>query len=209
VRRWLLPALALLVAGCTIGPTSQGGQGPESFEQSRLPVCEIRGNVRVPMLVLMAQAVPTATQLPCVDLENLTAEWSISDVFVRNGRARFALDRFHDKANHAAVVVLERTCRFGQVTSGKVTRVPTDHPGIQRYQEVTEIRPGQEFRGAIYYLFRGGCVTYRLHFLGAEQARPLGDVVLALSFVPREQVAAAVREQSKGKLSLDPPPAGR
>jgi hypothetical protein len=204
VRRWLLPALALLVAGCTIGPAGQGGQGPESFAQSRLPVCEIRGNVRVPMLVLMAQAVPTAAQLPCVDLNNLTAEWSIGNVFVRNGRARFPLDRFHDTKNHAVVVVLERTCRFG-----KVTRVPSDQPGIQRYQEVNEIRPGQEFRGAIYYLFRGGCVTYRLHFLGGEQARPLGDVVLMLDFVPREKIAAAIQRDSKGKLSLDPPPAGR
>ena len=200
MRRRLLPALALLLAGCTIGPAGQGGRGPENFEQSRLPVCEIRGNVRVPMLVLMAQAVPTATQLPCVDLNNLTAEWSLSDVFVRNGRARFALDRFHDTQNHAVVVVLERTCRFG-----KVTRVPSDQAGIQRYQEVTEIRPGREFRGAIYYLFRGGCVTYRLHFIGAEQARPLGDVVLMLDFIPRERVAAAIRQDSKGKLSLDPP----
>jgi hypothetical protein len=156
--------------------------------------------VRVPLLVLMAQAVPTATQLPCVDLNNLTAEWSISDVFVRNGRARFALDRFHDTENHAVVVVLERTCKFG-----KVTRVPSDHAGLQRYQEVTEIRPGREFRGAVYYLFRGACVTYRLHFLGPEQARPLGDVILALGFVPREAVAAAIRKDSKGKLSLDPP----
>ena len=204
MRRRLLPALALLLAGCTIGPAGQGGRGPESFEQSRLPVCEIRGNVRVPMLVLMAQAVPTATQLPCVDLNNLTAEWSLSDVFVRNGRARFALDRFHDTKNHAAVVVLERTCRFG-----KVTRVPSDQAGIQRYQEVTEIRPGREFRGAIYYLFRGGCVTYRLDFRGGEQARPLGDVVLMLDFVPRERVAAAIRQDSKGRLSLDPPPSGR
>jgi hypothetical protein len=202
VRRWLPPALALLLlAGCTIGPSGQGGQGPESFAQSRLPVCEIRGNVRVPMLVLMAQAVPTASQLPCVDLNNLTAEWSISDVLVRNGRGRFALDRFHDTTNHAVVVVLERTCRVGN----KVTRVPSDHPGIQRYQEVTEIRTGREFRGAIYYLFRGGCVTYRLHFLGAEQARPLGDVILMLDFIPREKVAAAIRQDSKGKLSLDPP----
>jgi hypothetical protein len=201
VRRWSLLALALLLAGCGIGaPAGQGGA--EGFVLSRQPLCEFRGNVRVSLLVLMAQAVPTATQLPCVDLDNLTAEWSISTVFVRNGRARFALDRFHNVQNHAVVVVLERTCRFGN----KVTRVPSDQPGIQRYQEVTEIRPGREFRGAIYYLFRGGCVTYRLHFLGGEQARPLGDVVLMLDFVPREQVAAAIREDSKGRLSLDPPP---
>ncbi len=201
MRRRLLIALVVLLAGCAIG--APGEQDAGGFAVSRQPVCEFRGNVRVPLLVLMAQAVPTASQLPCVDLDNLTAEWSVSDVFVRNGRARFALDSIHQLDHHAVVVVLERTCRFG-----KVTRVPSDHPGIQRYQEVTEIRPGREFRGAIYYLFRGGCVTYRLDLRGGEQARPVGDVVLALGFVGRDAVAAAIRDDSEGRLSLDPP-AGR
>jgi len=201
MRRLPLLALALLLAGCAMGaPGGQGGQDAEGFAQSRQPVCEFRGSVRVPLLVLMAQAVPTASQLPCVDLNHLTAEWSVSDVFVRNGRARFALDSYRQVDHHAVVVVLERTCRFG-----KVTRVPSDHPGIQRYQEIVEIRSGREFRGAIYYLFRGGCVTYRLDFRGGEQARPLGDVVLALGFVGRDAVAAAIRDDTDGRLSLDPP----
>ena len=200
MRRPLLLALVLL-AGCAVGaPSGQGDPGVQGVVLSRQPVCEYREDVRVPLLVLMAQAVPTATQLPCVEVDNLTAEWSISDVFVRNGRARFALDSIHQLEHHAVVVVLERTCRFG-----KVTRVPSDHPGIQRYQEVTEIRPGRQFRGAVYYLFRGGCVTYRLDFRGGEQARPLGDVVLALGFVARDAVATALREDSGGRLSLDPP----
>ena len=201
MRRPLLLALALLLAGCTMGaPSGQGDQNVQGLILSRQPVCAYRGDVRVPLLVLMAQAVPTATQLPCVEVDNLTAEWSITDVFVRNGRARFALDSLQQLEHHAVVVVLERTCRFG-----KVTRVPSDHPGIQRYQEVTEVRPGREFRGAIYYLFRGGCVTYRLDFRGGEQARPLGDVVLALGFVTRDQIAEALRRDSRGRLSLDPP----
>jgi hypothetical protein len=196
--RRLLLALALLLAGCAMG--APGEQDAGGFAVSRQPVCEFRGNVQVPLLVLMAQAVPTASQLPCVELDNLTAEWNVTDVFVRNGRARFALDSIHRPDHHAVVVVLERTCRFG-----KVTRVPSDHPGIQRFQEVTEIRSGREFRGAIYYLFRGGCVTYRLDFRGGEQARPLGDVVLALGFVGRDAIAAAIQEDSGGRLSLDPP----
>jgi|GEM_PF-431670 len=201
MRRLLPLALALLLAGCAAGaPAGEGGQDAEGFVVSRQPVCEFRGNVRVALLVLMAQAVPTASQLPCVDLNHLTAEWSVSDVFVRNGRARFALDSYRQLDHHAVVVVLERTCRFG-----KVTRVPSDHLGIQRYQEIAEIRPGREFRGAIYYLFRGGCVTYRLDLRGGEQARPLGDVVLALGFVGRDAIAAAIREDSRGRLSLDPP----
>jgi hypothetical protein len=202
MRRLLPLALTLLLAGCAMGAPSEQDAG--GFALSRQPVCEFRGNVRVPLLVLMAQAVPTATQLPCVDMDNLTAEWMVRDVFARNGRARFALDSIHQLEHHAVVVVLERTCRFG-----KVTRVPSDHPGIQRFQEINEIRSGQEFRGAIYYLFRGGCVTYRLDFRGGEQARPLGDVVLALGFVPRDEVAAALRRDSGGRLSLDPPDGGR
>jgi hypothetical protein len=201
-RRPLVALVVVLLAGCAMGAPSEQDAG--GFAVSRQPVCEFRGNVRVPLLVLMAQAVPTASQLPCVDLDNLTAEWSVTDVFVRNGRARFALDSIRQLDHHAVEVVLERTCRFG-----KVTRVPSDHPGIQRFQEVNEIRSGREFRGAIYYLFHGGCVTYRLDFRGGEQARPLGDVVLALGFVGRDEVAAALRRDSGGRLSLDPPGGGR
>jgi hypothetical protein len=201
-RRPLVALVVVLLAGCAMGAPSEQDAG--GFAVSRRPVCEFRGNVRVPLLVLMAQAVPTASQLPCVDLDNLTAEWSVTDVFVRNGRARFALDSIRQLDHHAVEVVLERTCRFG-----KVTRVPSDHPGIQRFQEVNEIRSGREFRGAIYYLFHGGCVTYRLDFRGGEQARPLGDVVLALGFVGRDEVAAALRRDSGGRLSLDPPGGGR
>ena len=200
MRRPLLLALVvLLLAGCV--PVTSGGIGRGGFEQSREPVCEIEGTVRVPLLVLMAQAVPTASQLPCVD--RLPAGWRVSDVFVRNGRARFALDYDRMMGFHPVQVVLERTC-----TIGKVSRVPSDHPGTQRYQEVAELRPGELFRGAIHYLFRGGCVTYRLEFRGDEQARPTADVVLALGFVSRDTVAAAVRDYSEGRVSLDPPGGG-
>jgi hypothetical protein len=198
VRRALPLALAvLLLAGCAVG----AGGGGEDFDRHRLPSCaDGRGTARVPLLILMAQAVPSASQVPCVDPANLTADWTVSDVFVRNGRARFALDSDLGPGYHAVVVVLERTCTFG-----KVTRVPSDHPGLQRYQEITEIQSGRRFRGAIHYLFRGGCVTYELDFRGGAQARPLGDVVLALGFVSRDAIAAAVREYSDGRVSLDPP----
>jgi hypothetical protein len=197
VRRALPLALAvLLLAGCV---RAESGSG-ENFDRYRLPACaDGKGTVRVPLLVLMAQAVPSASQVPCIDPANLTADWMIHDVFVRNGRARFALSSTVGPGRDVQVV-LERTCTFG-----KVTRVPSDHPGLQRYQEITEIQSGRRFRGAIHYLFRGGCVTYELDFRGGEQARPLGDVVLALGFVSRDAIAAAVREYSDGRVSLDPP----
>jgi hypothetical protein len=193
VRRLLLVAVVCLVlAGC--GEPVTGG-----FLNPRQPVCRYQGRQATTMVVLMAQAVPTASQLPCVAL--LPAGWRVSDIFVRNGRARFSLDS--DRVGNRAVqVVLERFC-----TLGNVTRVPSDHPGTRRYQEVISIEPGKRYRGAVYYLFPGGCVTYRLDFRSDEQARPLTEVSLALGFISRDEVRQTVSDYTHGRLQLDPPSA--
>jgi hypothetical protein len=194
VRRLLLAAVACLVlAGC--GEPVTGG-----FFTAREPVCRYQGRQGTTLVVLMAQAVPTASQLPCIEL--LPAGWSVSDIFIRNGRVRFSLDS--DRVGmHAVQVVLERFC-----TLGNVTRVPSDHPGTRRYQEVISIEPGRRYRGAVYYLFPGGCVTYRLDFRSDEQARPLTEVSLALGFVPRDAVRKTVSDYTHGRMQLDPPSAG-
>jgi hypothetical protein len=191
VRR--LPALLLacvLLAGC--GEPTTGG-----FLAARQPACRYHGRQGTALLILMAQAVPTASQLPCVEL--LPAGWSVSDIFVRNRRVRFSLDS--DRVGlHAVEVVLQRFC-----TLGKVTRVPSDHPGTRRYQEVISIEPGKRYRGAVHYLFPGGCVTYRLDFRSDEQARPLGEVSNALGFVSRDTLRQTLEEYTHGKIPLDPP----
>jgi hypothetical protein len=194
VRRLLLAAVACLVlAGC--GEPVTGG-----FFTAREPVCRYQGRQGTTLVVLMAQAVPTASQLPCIEL--LPAGWSVSDIFVRNGRVRFSLDS--DRVGmHAVQVVLEQFC-----TLGNVTRVPSDHPGTRRYQEVISIEPGRRYRGAVFYLFPGGCVTYRLDFRSDEQARPLSEVSLALGFVPRDAVRKTVSDYTHGRMQLDPPSAG-
>ncbi len=192
MRRLLPLVLAcLLLAGCG-EPVTGGG-----FVAARQPACRYQGRQGTALVVLMAQAVPSATQLPCVEL--LPAGWSVSDIFVRNGRVRFSLDS--DRVGmHAVQVVLERFC-----TLGRVTRVPSDHPGTRRYQEVVSIQPGKRYRGAVYYLFPGGCVTYRLDFRSDEQARPLGEVSLALGFVPRAALRQTLSDYTHGEVPLDPP----
>jgi hypothetical protein len=196
VRRLPLLALAcLLLAACS--PSAGGIQ--EFAHQPNCTSPDEQGNL---LVLLMAQAVPTASQLPCIEL--LPAGWTTGDVFVRNGRARFALDSDRDPGHHPVEVLLERTCRMGRVTA-----VPSDTSGVRRYQEVVEIVPGQRYRGALYHLFEGGCVTYRLDFRGGEQARPLSEVNLALGFVPRETVRKAIRDFTDGRVELDPPAQGR
>jgi hypothetical protein len=193
VRRLAPLALAcLLLAGC-VQP------GSANFAQAREPACRYQGRQGTALVVLMAQAVPTASQLPCVEL--LPAGWSVRDVFVRNGRVRFSLDSDRVGIN-AVQVVLEQFCSIGP----KVTRVPSDHDGTRRYQEVISIDPGRRYQGAVYYLFTGGCVTYRLDFRSDEQARPLGEVSLALGFVTRGALSETVADFTDGRVPLDPPP---
>jgi hypothetical protein len=191
VRRLLLAlAVCLAAAGC-VRPVST------ELSPAREPACRYQGRQGTALVVLMAQAVPTASQLPCVEL--LPAGWSVSDVFVRNGRVRFSLDS--DRVGmHAVQVVLERYCSFG-----RVTRVPSDHPGTRRYQEVVSIEPGRRYQGNVYYVFLGGCVTYRLDFRSDEQARPLGEVTLALGFVTRDALRQTLSDFTGGRVPLDPP----
>jgi hypothetical protein len=193
-RLLLLVTACLMLGGC-------GVQTGSSFAEAREPSCRYQGRDGTALMVLIAQAVPTASELPCVELK--PAGWSVSDVFVRNGRVRFNLNS--DRVGQRAVqVVLQQFC-----TLGEVTRVPSDHPGTRRYQEVISIEPGRRYRGAVHYLFPGGCVTYRLDFRSDEQARPLGEVTLALGFVSRDTLRQTIAEFTDGKVPLDPPEAAR
>jgi hypothetical protein len=189
VKRWpLLGAVVLLLSGCA--NVSVG-----VFEEGRSPACEFDGQPGTPTVVLEAQAVPTATLLPCV--EPLPAGWRVSDVFIRNGQARFALDS--DRAGPRAVtVVLERFCNVP-----RVTRVPSDEPGTRRYEEIGPVRPGAGFTGSRFYLFPGGCVTYRFQFSGEERAASLGAATLALSFVSRDAVRERIRSITDDRAELD------
>jgi len=190
VRRWpLLAILILLVGGCAGGSSGV-------FQGARSPTCEYNGQPG-PMIILEAQAVPSATLLPCVKL--LPAGWSVSDVFIHNGRARFTLDS--DRVGAQAVtVVLERYCRIPSVH-----RVPSDEPETRRYEEIGPVRPGVGFTGTRFYLFQGGCVTYQFQFRSEERAEPIGEVTLAVSFVTRDAVRTHVQQDTGGRAKLDPP----
>jgi hypothetical protein len=195
VKRWpLLAVLVMLLSGCA-------GVSAGVFQQGRSPTCEYRGQSGgTPVVILEAQAVPSATLLPCIKL--LPAGWSVSDVFIHNGRARFTLDS--DRVGPRAVmVVLERYCQLPSVT-----RVPSDEPGTRRYEQIGEVRAGVGFNGTRFYLFPGGCVTYRFKFRRGELAEPIGEVTLAVSFVTRDAVRKHVHQDTGGRAQLDPPTQG-
>jgi hypothetical protein len=195
MRRPLLAlAVAALLCGCATTTAKQFGQG-------HAPVCEYRGSPGTPIMVLEAQAVPTASLLPCVKL--LPSGWSLSGgaLLLRNGEARFALDS--DRVGVRAVtVVLQPSCELAGAT-----RVPSDEAGAERYERIDTLT-AERFTGAQLYVFPGGCVTYRFAFTGEGRAVPISEVTQALGFVSRADVRTAIDAFTRGRYQLDPPGGG-
>jgi hypothetical protein len=168
-------ALSALAAACSPGITDHTE-----------PTCR---NTRT--LVLQAQAVPTAQQLPCVTL--LPVGWTVFEMDIESGRAEFTLS--NDRAGHRAVRVrLTSECD----TSG-ATEIPSDEPGTRRFERIESVRPG--FAATRLYTFSGGCVTYRFELKEAGRAL-VNEASLAVTFVSREQVAVEARRLGDGKVGL-------
>ncbi|MFD2089998.1 hypothetical protein [Blastococcus deserti] len=191
-RRWwpaLLAAMGVaLLPGCVRVNTLS----------SDLVACE-EGDDGAPSngVILMAQAVPTATWVPC--LETMPLGWHFSDMDVDNGSARFWLDSDRD-GRRAIEFRLTETCD----TEG-ATEIPSDRDKMRRLERVTQVSP--QYVGRRYYLFEGGCITVLFRLSGENRAEPLAVATQGLGAVPREDLRALVREQSDGRLELDPPTA--
>jgi serine/threonine protein kinase len=145
-------------------------------------------------LWLMAQSVPSASLVPCVQL--LPAGWSVAEVAVNNGRSVITLD--HDRAGKQALMVqLTAACDLTGATE-----VTSEQAGARRYLRVDRNAPG--FSATRAYTFPGGCVTHRFS-AAAPSALRLSDTASSeFGFVAREELRQALEERSDGRLELDP-----
>lgn len=137
-------------------------------------------------LVLSAQAVPSATMIPCIS--ELPAGWTYSGSEIRDGISRFWLDS--DRAGLRAVEVdLSATCD----TSDAVEIAPSpDEAGAQVYSEPLTLRPA--LTANRYIVFPGGCVTYRYRFQAGASSTLSLEADEALGFFPRVALVREVRE---------------
>lgn len=161
------------------------GAGCASTPSQAIPSCD--PNQGGDALILMAQAVPSATQAPCI--EKFPVGWTFGGEVFENGRGEFWLDS--DRAGDRAVtVVLERTCDVGRAVE---VRGEADEVGLRRFEEPRSLSPA--FSGRRYYRFPGGCVTYRFSFPGEGSFVLAAEVTEALGFISRrEGVEALARE---------------
>jgi hypothetical protein len=144
-------------------------------------------------LWLMAQAVPSATLVPCVPL--LPVGWTVADVKVQDGRARISFDT--DRAGAAAVVVeLTASCDLGGAVE-----LSSEQQTARRYLRI-ERSPAQVSMTRAY-TFPGGCVTQRLVAPAASREQLASEASFGLGFTTRDELRQALRQRSSDRLTLD------
>jgi tRNA A-37 threonylcarbamoyl transferase component Bud32 len=181
----LLAAFILNVAGSVL--LSDGG-----VQTAPIRAQALRCAPHEPLL-LMAQSVPTAELVPCIEI--LPAGWTLGDVVVGNDRSRFTLT-----SDRGGVLMAEFTASCDLAGAAELT---SERPGARRYLRVERNAAGIAMTHA--YTFPGGCVTERLVAPEASRQQLASESSSALGFTTRDALAAALRRDSGGRLDLDVP----
>ena len=154
-------------------------------DTSQYPLVSCTSTSRQSIFELAAQAVPSATLMPCAN--PLPGGWSVGGFEVRSGLARFWLDS--DRAGaRAAEARLTSSCDVAGAT--QLPPTSRDGPPVQRYEAPAAQQPPATVR---YYLFTGGCVTYRLAFSRQSAPALFDQADQFLGFTARARYVNGVR----------------
>jgi hypothetical protein len=153
-------------------------------------------------LWLQAQAVPSASRIPCV--QALPAD-TIGTLAVRDGESVLEL-------SHASLAIFLGEQPRAQAAAGSVTirltptcAVPTTGegqtiaPGVTRFPIQGPASPPQ-----VVDVFPGGCVTYQPELDIGPSAPPPDQAQRAVTYRTRDDLREALRHRSGGRLELDP-----
>ncbi len=191
LQRWNARRILLTVAlllGVLIGAQATFQLfAPAELRVAGTPNCGT-GN----LMILSAQALPSATSAPCI--ASLPSGWDLGGVYIRHDKAQFWLDS--DRGGQRAVDVTllpPDDC----VVNG-ATEVPSDQVGMRRFERPERLPPN--LRSTRFYLFDGGCVVYRFAFHGAANASLMFAAESALGFQPRAELVEEVRDRSGLRL---------
>src|SRR5215218_669924 len=191
VRRVGLLLLVVLLAALLV-PAARLVLGNDDTNITRLQIVQVDGDRPEP-LWLEAQAVPSASLVPCV---RELAGWRLAGANARNGWSQITLN--HDRAGeHAMVVRLTATC-----DPAGAAELPSPHSGVRHYQRTERLAGG--FAATWHDRFPGGCMTSRLRSTADPDGRFATEAPVVLGFVPRQALRQLLDERSGGRLHLDP-----
>ncbi len=143
-------------------------------------------------VVLMAQAVPSARFVPCVDL--YPAGWTLATFRVTRGEAVMSFDS--DRGGAGALEV-----RFVQTCHPVGSSLPPDvlgAKGLHEFRVKSErLRQfdkefGPTYQATRYYTFTGGCMIFDLRVTPGTESTLTTDAAIMVNLVPRASLAAQV-----------------
>jgi FAD/FMN-containing dehydrogenase len=185
LRRTIVALVTLAVAALPACTTNAGV----------VPPCDDPGH---PLVILLAQAVPSATIVPCV--ATLPAGWSFAGSAVEAGRAQMWLSSL-EAGDRAVELTFTASCDPGDAV--EIVPAP-DEAGARVLQAPTSLDP---YRGARFVQFEGGCVHTTYAFAEGVPATQALEADAAFGFVPRAEVVAAVASDQDAVLcGADAPP---
>jgi hypothetical protein len=186
--RWLLvPLLVGALSACSFD--IEMGQRPGTGAEA--PPCRVSDGQTDGSLVLMAQAVPTASVLPC--LRRLPEGWTVGGYSARNGQARIWLVVGHEDRT-ALTVTLQKRCDLDGFTE-----VQSDVAGTLRFERRTS--SAAALAGSRAYVYPSSCLRYDYALLDASALPVLATVI---GTVDRTAIAAHVAQDTGNHLQLDP-----
>jgi tRNA A-37 threonylcarbamoyl transferase component Bud32 len=188
LQRWSVRRVALAAAVLAGGLVS-AAQVAQLVKPGRdIPVTGSPECGTSDLMILIAQAVPSATLVPCIAA--LPAGWELERTAIRHERATFWFDSAV-AGRRAAQATLrpEGTCD----TEG-ASLVPTDVEGAERYERPEQLLPTLETTRI--YIFDGACVTYTLSFDQPATSALLFEADQILSFQPRQLLVDEVARET-------------
>lgn len=134
--------------------------------------------------LIVAQSVPTATEIPCLD--ELPSGWEVETIrIVEDGSTlEFASDR---AGSDAATLHFAEFCEIGTAISTR-----SEYPRVERFEEIISVSPA--FVAKRIYRFEGGCFWWEFRF---DEGAPAGlsiELGNALTVISREAVNDNLRE---------------
>jgi hypothetical protein len=190
VGLWALVVVLLAALGWNVRTTLRNDIAEQTPTQVNNLAC-----TNLEPLWLQAQAVPSASMLPCLRLDQ--PGWTLARVSVNDGRSVVTLD--HDRAGKAAVVLrLTATCDHGQARG-----TGSAAPGVLRFERLDQLTGGV-FAASWFDRFPGGCVTYRLRSTDDVEGRFAAEAPALVGYVSRQALDQELGRRSDGRLRLDP-----
>jgi tRNA A-37 threonylcarbamoyl transferase component Bud32 len=191
LQRWSFRRVGLAVAVVTVVSVAAVQAVGMFVPVHDLPVSSVQpdcGTGR--MMVLMAQSVPSATQVPCV--ASLPAGWELGGAHVERHEARFWLDSDLGGDRAVTATLMPRS----ECDVEDATPVASDEVGTERYERPDRLHP--DLRSTRFYLFPGGCVTYEFAFDAGADPTLAFAAEQALAFQHRSELVAHVHETTGG-----------